>query len=103
MVVLLIPVVLIMLLVVGGENVTIKSLSISQWNDHRDNREHCKEREVKNLLETVFQNLGVNLLTPANSNDVSGSDIRKHNESMTSFWNMSTASAPIHIHATSVK
>ena len=39
-----------MLLIVGGENVTIKSLSISQWNDHRDNREHCKEREVKNLM-----------------------------------------------------
>ena len=131
LVVLLMTAVLIVLLIAGGENVTIKSRSIAiGMTTGTIGSTARKERYTCSLMPAYFTGKsfkefpesGVGLYLHHKTQcqqriRVSGL-IYLHQQmnetaimylvvmwknTMTTFWNMSTASAPIHIHVTSVK
>ena len=103
LIVLLMTAVLTVLLIAGGENVTIKSRSIAIGMTTGTIGSTALKGGYKDqhFAQVTFWE-AIYLHQQTNETATMYLVVMWKN-TMTSFWNMSTASAPIHIHVTSVK
>ena len=103
LVVLLMSAELIVLLIVGGENVTIKSQLIAIGMTTGTIGSTARKKWHKTQCQQTIRVSGLIYLHQQMNETAIMYLVVMWKNTITSFWNMSTASAPIHIHVTSVK
>ena len=96
------------LLTVGGENVTMKLRSIANGMSTGNNWYHCSKTESQKTqwLASGYRHaiyIRSGSLHQQTKETAMMYLVVTWKNTMTSFWNINTASAPIHIHITSVK
>ena len=94
---------LIVLLIVGGENVTIKSQLIAIGMTTGTIGSTARKKWHKTQCQQTIRISGLIYLHQQMNETAIMYLVVMWKNTITSFWNMSTASAPIHIHVTSVK